>query len=54
MRCVGRWQSARRYPDKKIARKFKGARWALLKNPGDLTDKQAETLAGLRKSGGAL
>src|SRR5664279_251178 len=29
-------------------------RWALLKNPGDLTDKQAETLAGLRKSGGAL
>jgi len=48
------WQSARRYPDKKIARKFKGARWALLKNPGDLTDKQAETLAGLRKSGGAL
>jgi transposase len=48
------WQSARRYPDKKIARRFKGARWALLKNPGDLTDKQAETLAALRKSGGAL
>jgi transposase len=21
------WQSARRYPDKKIAHKFKGARW---------------------------
>lgn len=48
------WQSARRYPDKTIARKYKGARWALLKNPADLTDKQAETLAGLRKSGGAL
>ena len=48
------WQSARRYPDKRIARKFKGARWALLKNPSDLTGKQAETLAGLRKSGGAL
>jgi transposase len=48
------WQSARRYPDKKIARKYKGARWALLKNPRDLTGKQAETLAGLRKSGGAL
>jgi transposase len=48
------WQSARRYPDKKIARKFKGARWALLKNPKDLTGKQAETLAALRKSGGAL
>lgn len=48
------WQSARRYPDKRIARKFKGARWALLKNPGDLTDKQAQTLAALRQSGGAL
>jgi transposase len=48
------WQSARRYPDKKIAHKFKGARWALLKNPSDLTEKQAETLAALRKSGGAL
>ena len=48
------WQSARRYPDKRIARKFKGARWALLKNPSDLTGKQTETLAGLRKSGGAL
>jgi transposase len=48
------WQSARRYPDKRIARKFKGARWALLKNPSDLTGKQAETLAALRKSGGAL
>jgi transposase len=35
------WQSARRYPDKRIARKFKGARWALLKNPSDLTGKQA-------------
>jgi transposase len=48
------WHSARRYPDRNIARKFKGARWALLKNPGDLTDRQAETLAALRKSGGAL
>jgi transposase len=25
------WQSARRYPDKAIAKKYKGARWALLK-----------------------
>lgn len=48
------WQSARRLPDKKIAKKYKGARWALLKNPTDLTDAQAETLAGLRKDGGAL
>lgn len=32
------WQSARRYRDKSVARKYKGARWALLKNPADLTD----------------
>ncbi len=48
------WQSARRFPDKTIARKYKGARWALCKNPADLTEKQAATLAGLRKQGGAL
>jgi transposase len=48
------WQSARRYPDKSIAKKFKGARWALLKNPADLTAAQAETLTRLRKDGGAL
>lgn len=48
------WQSARRFPDKTIARKYKGTRWALLKNPGDLNLDQAETLAGLRKQGGAL
>jgi transposase len=48
------WQSARAFPDKAIARTYKGARWALLKKPGDLTDKQAQTLAGLRKDGGAL
>ena len=48
------WQSARALPDKTIATKFKGARWALLKNPDNLTDKQVETLAGLRKSGGIL
>ena len=34
------WQSARRYPDETIAKKYKRARWALLKNPGDLTDEQ--------------
>ena len=48
------WQSARRYPDKAIAKKFKGARWALLKNPQDLTDTQAQTLKALRRNGGAL
>lgn len=48
------WQSARRFPDKTIARTYKGARWALAKNPTNLTAKQAATLAGLRKHGGAL
>jgi hypothetical protein len=49
------WQSARRYPDKNLAHKYKGEfRWALLKNPQDLTAPQAETLAGSRKTGGVL
>ena len=48
------WQSARRYPDKAIAKKYKGARWALLKNPQDLTEDQGDTLKALRRNGGAL
>jgi transposase len=48
------WQQLRRLPDPAIARKFKGARWALLKNPEDLTDRQAATLTAIRRHGGAL
>jgi len=48
------WQDLRKLPDKDAARKFKGARWALLKNPGDLTDDQAVTLRKLRRRGGDL
>ena len=48
------WQSARRLPDQSLAKTFKGSRWALLKNPDDLTDTQAQTLKGLRRNGGAL
>lgn len=48
------WQQLRRLPDPAIARKFKGARWALLKNPDDLTERQAATLATIRRNGGAL
>jgi transposase len=48
------WQSARRYKDKTLAAKYKGARWALLKNPDDLTDTQADTLKALRRNGGVL
>ena len=39
------WQDLRRLPDDRYAKAFKGARWALLKNPDDLTDTQAAQLA---------
>ncbi len=48
------WQQLRQFPDKDAARRFKGARWALLKNPEDLSDEQAVTLRQLRRKGGAL
>jgi len=48
------WQAARTLPDQRIAKAFKGARWALLKNPGDLTDTQAETLREMKHTGGIL
>ncbi len=48
------WQQLRQLPDPDIARKFKGARWALLKNPEDLTDRQAATLIQIKRHGGAL
>jgi transposase len=48
------WQELRRLPDQDAARRFKGARWALLKNPADLTDEQAVTLRKLKRKGGEL
>jgi len=48
------WQELRTLPDKDAARRFKGARWALLKNPTDLSDDQAVTLRKLRRRGGDL
>ena len=48
------WQAARTLPDQRIAKAFKGARWALLKNPADLTDTQAETLREMKHTGGIL
>ncbi|HUG85772.1 MAG TPA: ISL3 family transposase [Euzebya sp.] len=36
------------------AKRFKGARWALLKRPEDLTDTQADQLAAFKRSGGAM
>jgi transposase len=48
------WQSARKLRDKTIAKTYKGARWALLKNPDDLTADQTGTLREIKKTGGAL
>ncbi len=48
------WQSARQLSDKQIAKTYKGARWALPKNPESLTDTQKATLAQLKREGGAL
>jgi hypothetical protein len=47
------WQSARKLRDQSIAKKFKGARWALLRNPLDLTEDQSGTLREIKRSGGA-
>lgn len=48
------WQDLRRLPDRQAAHRFKGARWALLKNPDDLSDDQAVTLRKLKRRGGDL
>jgi transposase len=48
------WQDLRTLPDKDAARQFKGARWCLLKNPGDLDDDQSATLRKLKRRGGDL
>ena len=42
----------RRGGDPAAAKKFKGARWALLNNPSNLTDEQAATLRKLKRRGG--
>ena len=40
--------------DTASAKKFKGARWCLLKNPADLNDDQTATLRKLKRHGGRL
>jgi transposase len=46
------WNELRAGGDAEAAKKFKGARWALLKNPGDLDDGQAAVLRRLKRRGG--
>ncbi len=48
------WQQLRRLPDDRYAKSFKGSRWALLKNPEDLTDSQAAQLATIKRSRGGI
>lgn len=48
------WNELRRAGEKDTAKEFKDARWSLLKNPCDLTDRQVDTLAALHAAGGKV
>lgn len=48
------WNQLRGAGDSDAAKQFKHDRWALLKNPADLTDQQAATLAALQATGGPV
>jgi transposase len=48
------WNDLRAIGDQGAAKRFKDARWALLKRPENLTDKQAATLTALRAGGGKV
>ncbi|WP_157951441.1 transposase [Rhodococcus opacus] len=47
-------EHARTLSDKEIAKTYRGARWALLKNPENLTSTQRSTLAALKRQNRAL
>jgi transposase len=48
------WNDLRRAGETGAAKQFKHDRWALLKNPGDLSDRQATILAAIQAGGGKL
>jgi transposase len=48
------WNQLRQDGDQDAAKQFKHDRWALLKNPADLTDQQAATLSALQAAGGKV
>ena len=48
------WNAARKGGQKTVAKELKNARFALWKNPGDLTERQACTLAGIAKTNAPL
>jgi transposase len=48
------WNELRHTGDPDAAKQFKDSRWSLLKNPEDLTDRQADTLTALHAAGGKI
>ncbi|HZL47910.1 MAG TPA: transposase [Solirubrobacteraceae bacterium] len=48
------WNELRHAGDIGAAKQFKDSRWSLLKNPADLTERQANTLARLHAAGGKV
>jgi transposase len=48
------WNQLRHADDRDAAKQFKDSRWSLLKNPEDLTERQADTLAALQAAGGKV
>jgi transposase len=48
------WRQVWDLGDRAMARKFKGARWALLKNPQDLTNNQNTILTQIKRNGGEM
>jgi transposase len=48
------WNELRQAGDRNAAKQFKDSRWSLLKNPQDLTDRQANTLAAFQAAGGKV
>ena len=48
------WNELRRTGELDAAKQFKDSRWSLLKNPADLTETQADTLARLHAAGGKI
>lgn len=48
------WNELRTLGDQDAAKRFKDARWALLKRPENLTDRQAQTLRALQAAGGKV
>jgi transposase len=48
------WNELRASSDPQAAKRFKDARWSLLKAPSNLTDKQAATLHRIKAAGGEV